>query len=375
MSDPKGDPRKPDDAPGGQQPEQLKSAEAPTDATQPTQAALPAQPGMAQSAAGLPGSFEAVTQGPAPSAARPARAASGAASQRGTVRTIHYDLSYILRNAEKGTRGAVVLLHDLPGGAFVWQDVLPAFDATGRAVYAFDMLGYGQSEHPWPSDTSVWGHADNLSYALRALELSEVVLVGFGVGGGVAQVLATRLYREHVAKLVLIGSYGYDYAFAPNWPLPDMAKRQDPDAPKHTATEQVLADLRATLPQASANPKYLAGSTLDAYVNEWNSHVGKELLFQHIRLMIPSYINAVSSYLRTLEAPTLLIWGEADTVTPVDLLGRRMAREMPHARLELVPSAGHLVLNDAPEAVGRLIADFAGVRREESFVVASARRG
>jgi pimeloyl-ACP methyl ester carboxylesterase len=340
MSDPKGEPRKPDDAPGGQQPEQLKSAEAPMDVTQPRQAALPvAQP------------------------SRPPAATAGG-PRRGTVRTIHYELSYVVRNAEKGTRGAVVLLHDLPGGAFVWQDALPALDATGRAVYAFDLLGYGQSEHPWPSDTSVWGHADNLSYALQALELSEIVLVGLGLGGGVAQVLATRLYREHVAKLVLIGSYGYDYAFAPSWPLPDMAKRQDPDAPKHTTTEQVLADLRATLPQASANPKYLAGSKLDAYVNEWNSHVGRELLFQHIRLMIPSYINAVSSYLRTLEAPTLLIWGEADAVTPVDLLGRRMAREMPNARLELVPSAGHLVLDDAPGAVGRLIADFAGTRQD-----------
>ena len=160
------------------------------------------------------------------------------------------------------------------------------------------------------------------------------MLVGVGLGGGVAQVLATRLYRQQVAKLVLIGSYGYEYAFAPNWPLPDMAKRQDPDAPKHTATDQLLTDLRATLPQGAANATFLAGSALDAYANEWNSHVGAELLFQHIRLMIPLYMNSVSSYLRTLETPTLLIWGEKDAVTPVDLLGERMAREMPNARLD-----------------------------------------
>ena len=41
-----------------------------------------------------------------------------------------------------------------------------------------------------------------------------------------AQVLATRLYRERVAQLVLIDSYAYEYAFAPNWPLPEMVKRQ-----------------------------------------------------------------------------------------------------------------------------------------------------
>ena len=83
--------------------------------------------------------------------------------QHGTVTTIHYTLSFIQRNAEKGPRGAIVLLHDLPGGAFTWNDTLTLLSATGRAVYAFDLLGYGQSDRPWPSDTSIWGHADNLS--------------------------------------------------------------------------------------------------------------------------------------------------------------------------------------------------------------------
>lgn len=346
-----------------------------TDATQPAPAALPSQPVTPKSATALPAQPAAVTQGPAPSAAKPLNVpAPIAAPQRGVVHTIHYNLSYIVRNAQLGPRGAIVLLHDLPGGAFVWQDILPMLDGTGRAVYAFDLLGYGQSEHPWPSDTSIWGHADGLTYAMKALHLSQIVLVGFGLGGGVAQVLATRLYREHVVKLVLVDSYGYTYAFAPNWPLPDMEKRQDPEAPKHTATEAVLADLRNTLPLAAANPQYLQGSKLDAYVNEWNSHVGKELLFQHIRLMLPSYINAVSQYLRTLETPTLLIWGERDQVTPLETLGRRMAREMPNARLEVLPGAGHMVLDDAPDAVGRLIGDFAGAPEPQEFVVTSGRR-
>lgn len=284
-------------------------------------------------------------------------------SQRGTVRSIHYTLSYIVRNAERGPRGAIVLLHDFPGGAFTWSAVLPLLEGTGRAVYAFDMLGYGESDHSWPSDTSIWGHADCLTYAFQALDLRDIVLVGFGVGGSVAQVLATRLYRDGVARLVLLDSYGYEYAFAPDWPLTEMAKRQDPEAPLHTPTAQVLADLRATLPQASAKPKTFDKDKLDTYVNEWNSHIGKELLFQHARLLIPSYSNAVSTNLKHLERPALLIWGQADGITPT-ALGERMAREMPSARLETIPGAGHLVLDDAPEAVGRLIADFAGKRQE-----------
>ena len=293
-------------------------------------------------------------------AARPAPRAT-----RGRVPTIHYELSYVVQNLERGPRGAVVLLHDLPGGAFVWQSVLPALAGTGRAVYALDMLGYGESDHPWPADVSVWGHADNLAPALRALGLTEVVLVGFGVGGGTAQVLANRMFREGLAALALMNTYAYDYAYAANWPMTEMEKRRDPDAPRHTTTEQMLADLRATLPTGAANPKYLAGSALNAYVGEWNSDLGRESLFQHVRQMRPDYILSVASDNKRLQVPTLIVWGEQDQVTPITL-GKRLARDIPGARLEVVPSAGHLILDDAPDRVGAVLAEFiSGLRRVE----------
>ncbi len=280
--------------------------------------------------------------------------------QRGSVPTVHYQLSYIIRNANVDPQGAIVLLHDLPGGAFTWTDALPKLEATGRAIYAFDLLGYGNSDRPWPSDTSIWGHADDLSYALMRLGLRDIVLVGFGLGGAVAQILATRLYRERIAKLVLLDSYGYQWAFAPDWPLPDMVKRQDPEAAMHTPLDQMVSDLRKTLPTAAASSTYLAGSKLDAYLGEWNGDLGKDLLFQHIRLLNPIYMNSVSSDLRLLDIPVLLIWGDSDRITPLSI-GRRMQREIPGARLETLNATGHLVLDEAPDAVGKLIADFAGV--------------
>src|SRR5437868_5898932 len=175
--------------------------------------------------------------------------------ERRMAHVIHYNLSYVVQGAEHGTDGAIVLLHDILAGAFAWSEIMPLLASTGRAVYAIDMLGYGQSEHPWPADTSNWGQADTLSMLFEQLNLTSIILVGHGFGGGVAQVLATRLSRERVAALVLIDTNCFNHSYAPDWPLPDMQKNQDPDAPKQINLEDMIQNLRTTLPKGVHNAK------------------------------------------------------------------------------------------------------------------------
>ncbi len=280
------------------------------------------------------------------------------APERRTTHAIHYDISYVVQGAEHGTDGAIVLLHDIVSSASAWDAVLPQLASLGRAVYAIDMLGYGQSAHPWPADTSPWGHADTLNFLLRTLNLTNVLLVGHGLGGGVAQILATRLFREHVAALVLVDTICYLDAFAENWPLPDMKKRQDFDAPKNTEVEDLMHDLRATLPAAVVDTKRF-DNVLNGYIEPWNSELGKEVLLQHIRLLVPWYVNSVSSDLKTLGKPVLIVWGENDQQIPV-LYGHRLHREIPGSQLVIVPNAGHFVLFDAADAIASAFVNFVG---------------
>src|SRR6266480_2409604 len=195
-----------------------------------------------------------------------------AIQERHKAHVIHYDISYILQGAEYGTDGAIVLLHNIPAGAFEWDSVLPQLAAANRAVYAIDMLGYGLSEFAWPSDTSIWGHADVLSFLFNHLNLTNVVLVGHGIGGGVAQVLATRLSYNRVAALVLIDTIGYEYTFAPDWPLPDMKKQQDPDLPKQTELEDMIHELQETLPNGTQNPDRFK-EVMDDWIKPWESEL------------------------------------------------------------------------------------------------------
>jgi pimeloyl-ACP methyl ester carboxylesterase len=278
--------------------------------------------------------------------------------ERRSSHVVHYNLSYIIQGAEQGTNGAVVLLHDIMGGASTWKDILPQLAATNRAVYAIDLLGYGHSDRPWPADTSIWGHADCLNFLFEQLNLTNIVLVGHGTGGGVAQVLATRLSHDRVAALVLIDSICYEYTFAPDWPFPDMKKQQDPYLPKQTEIETVIHELQETLPHGTQNPDRFK-EVSDDWIKPWESELGKELLFQQVRLLHPNYSNSVASDLKVMGKPTLIIWGEHDAQIPLTY-AQRLHHDIPESRLVIVPGAGHLVLFDAPNEVANAIVDFVG---------------
>lgn len=277
-------------------------------------------------------------------------------AQHRKIRSIHYTLSYTVQGEEHGTDGAAVLLHGLPGGAFSWRNIMPAL-ARNRSVYAFDMLGYGASDHPWPADVSIWGQADVLTPCLHQLGLSNIALAGYDVGGGVAQVLATRMMIEQVRAVVLISTTCYAKAFAENWPLPEMLNRQEPDAPRHTSIEQMMAELRATFPSGAANPNKLSQETLEQYLAPWASELGKEVLFQHIRKQSPNYSMSVASDMCWLNKPVLIVWGEQDQILP-PAYAERLHRDIPNSRLALLPHVGHLPLEEAPEEVARVMNDF-----------------
>ncbi|HEY7127998.1 MAG TPA: alpha/beta hydrolase [Ktedonobacterales bacterium] len=279
-----------------------------------------------------------------------------AESHRHAIRSIHYNLSYLVQGQEHGPDGAFLLLHGLPGGAFSWRHIMPAL-AGERAVYAFDMLSYGKSDAPWPADVSIWGQADVLAPALESLHLSNLILVGYDVGGGVAQVLTTRLTNAQIRAVVLISTTCYAKAFADDWPLPKMHARQEPDAPRHTPLDQLLNDFKTTFPTAAANPKSITAETLDQYLAPWKSELGKENLFQHIRQQIPNYSMSVASDMRHTGKPVLILWGEKDQVLSPSY-AERLHRDIPDSQLEIIPDTGHLLLEEAPQAVARHINQF-----------------
>ena len=64
------------------------------------------------------------------------------------------------------------------------------------------------------------------------------------------------------------------------------------------------------------------------------------------------------SKLSDLDVPVLLVWGERDTVFPLDGYGRPLKETLPRAKLVVVDQAGHGVYLDKPDEFNELLLDF-----------------
>lgn len=73
-------------------------------------------------------------------------------------------------------------------------------------------------------------------------------------------------------------------------------------------------------------------------------------VYRQIAQMDDRYTDEIQDRLDEIRCPVTLLWGEQDAWVPVDR-GRNLAQRIPGASLHTVADAGHLVLEDAPEAV------------------------
>jgi len=70
-------------------------------------------------------------------------------------------------------------------------------------------------------------------------------------------------------------------------------------------------------------------------------------------------LEGLVAQLGTIDMPVLILWGENDPSAPLGI-ARRLAVDIPGARLVTIPSCGHFLTFDAPDAVAQHLAGFIG---------------
>jgi pimeloyl-ACP methyl ester carboxylesterase len=101
----------------------------------------------------------------------------------------------------------VVLVHGLGSRAEDWRNLAPSLAKAGFRVYLPDLIGYGRSEKPADFSYSIHDESDVVLDFLDALDLKQVDLGGWSMGGAIVQHVAAE-HPERVRRLILFDSAG-----------------------------------------------------------------------------------------------------------------------------------------------------------------------
>src|SRR5688572_27032261 len=99
----------------------------------------------------------------------------------------------------------VVLIHGWPLDNQMWEFQIPALVQSGHRVIAYDRRGFGKSSKPWDGyeyDTL----SEDLKLLIEQLDLHEVTLIGFSMGGGEVVRYISRYGSDRVSRIVLLGA-------------------------------------------------------------------------------------------------------------------------------------------------------------------------
>ena len=242
----------------------------------------------------------------------------------------------------------------------MWEAQATFLVENGLRVIAYDRRGFGKSEQPWDG-YNYDSFASDLNVLIEELELEDVTLVGFSMGGGeVARYLSTY-GSARVAKAVLISAV-----------TPYLLKTDDnPDGIDASVFEDIEKQIRKD--RASFlhdfGPKFFGRSvikhTVSEPVLEWTQEMA---LKGSLRATLASAgAWATTDFredLRTIQIPVLVIHGTGDNTVPIDASGRRTVKLLPNATLSEYDGEPHGLFLTAADRLNKELLDFIGGVRE-----------
>ncbi|KGN42538.1 alpha/beta fold hydrolase [Knoellia aerolata] len=231
----------------------------------------------------------------------------------------------------------VVLIHGWPLSGASWADAVPALTAAGLRVITYDRRGFGDSDPAPDGRYDYDALTADLAALLDDLDLRDVSLVGFSMGGGeVARYLGTH-GQDRVSSVVFA-------AAIPPWLLrsddnPDGGlPRSDAEGMQQGLREDreafleefmtnffsAAGELRITEGQRQAALRLAAQADLDAAV-----------------ACIGSWLEDFTEDVASITVPTLVIHGDSDAIVPLEVSGQRTHDAIPGSELVVVESGPH----------------------------------
>jgi pimeloyl-ACP methyl ester carboxylesterase len=210
-------------------------------------------------------------------------------------------------------------------------------------VLALDLPGFGGSSPP-PTPWGTPEYAAFVEKVVTSLGITRATYVGHSFGGRIAIWLAAHV-PETVQALVLVDAAGIK-----------------PPATLRRRTRQIFYKVAKTVLRLP-----ILGAQGPALQERLAMRFGSADYRAMTGVMRASMVKTVNldlaACLKTVSAPTLLLWGEKDTETPI-ADGRKMERLISGSRLIAVAGAGHFSYLDNPAFVNAVVSAFLHGTRE-----------
>jgi pimeloyl-ACP methyl ester carboxylesterase len=251
---------------------------------------------------------------------------------------------------EKGPADGVpvVLFHGTAAWSELWRHTSDAVAAAGYHVIALDLPPFGFSDRPGSYKRA--DQAARINDVLSTLKAAPAIIVGHSFGAGAATELAMR-YPERARALVLVDAAlgltaapsDAPWVIQPKWIREILVSLSitNPVATK-TLLEMLIAKKERALPEFVAilqRPIAQRDSTSD--IADW--------LYYFLGADRDAVSADRSAYAR-LKAPVAILWGDKDSVTPVEQALDLRALLPPPTSLNLLPGLGHIPQIEDPAA-------------------------
>lgn len=236
------------------------------------------------------------------------------------------------RFIEEGNGEPLLLLHGLFGALSNFQGLIDYFRHHNKVVVPILPLLDMDILH-----TSVGGLAKFVHKFIEAREYENVHLLGNSLGGHVA-IVHTLKHPERIKSLILTGSSGlFENGMGDSYP-----KRGD--------YEYIKKKTGLTFYDPNTATKEL--------VDEVYSIVNNRLKAIKIIALAKSAIrNNLGEELNQIKQPTLLVWGNNDTITP-PFVGKEFNKLIPNSELYFVDKCGHAPMMEVPDEFNAILHKF-----------------
>ncbi|RFM32543.1 alpha/beta fold hydrolase [Chitinophaga silvisoli] len=216
---------------------------------------------------------------------------------------------------------SMVLLHGLFGQLSNWDDVVEQFGQS------YDMHVPSLPIYDTPKDEPLLFLLEYVEHYMEANRLRDIILVGNSLGGHIAVLYAAR-HTHNVQRLILTGSSGlYENTNMGSFP-------------KRSTAAYIQARVEYTFYDPAVATAALVAQVLSITTDP-------QKCLGVLRVAKSAQRHYVADLLPQITAPTLLIWGREDRITPMQV-AKEFEHLIPDTQLVVIDACGHAPMMEKP---------------------------